>query len=523
MASSPTILALWNLLAVAALGTLVWLLTWAIFGDRDGPQRRRCPKCAHDMRGTAGLRCSECGREAAREASLHYRRRRWWLAAASLLAILSLTAVLRNAWSEASWTTLIPDRVAIWMLPRIDPGGPMSDAIDELGARLVRGRLSPADTERLVERVTIGDERAPPGSVAWEIKYGRMLSRWQGIGRKAYLDGASAAGSAADADGSALGRRRFVERIDRRVERLPPILRIAAPWQWIAREPLSLELMAERPWGPSVPTRLIVESLRFGSVAPALLPPVDGPITLHHGSPVVARIPLRFEGVGPGMHEGTLRVRIEMEDDGQWRTIQTMGVPVSLVVAASLRELHGADGASGASAAAGGDPRASGPSGDADDFPPIRSEQIDAAIAELLSPGLVRWARGNRRFALRLNPTPQLQESLREVAIGVEAEVLEDGVVRRRLRLWWPGDGRLRFEPPQEDPEALARAREGDGRWTLRVRGDRELSLRSAISDRSGVRRHWWNGQIERPLRVSDEEGDAILRAWTTVAPPPSP
>ena len=74
-----------------------WLLVLAgvfiawRFGWRDpGKGTRRCPRCWYDMSATAGLKCSECGHEARREAALFRRRRRWrWLVVAALMLLIA--------------------------------------------------------------------------------------------------------------------------------------------------------------------------------------------------------------------------------------------------------------------------------------------------------------------------------------------------------------------------------------------------------------------------------------------------
>ena len=61
------------------LGTILYVLAaamalWAILGPRfivRVKHLRRCPKCLYDMSGTDGMTCSECGRVAKRERSLH--------------------------------------------------------------------------------------------------------------------------------------------------------------------------------------------------------------------------------------------------------------------------------------------------------------------------------------------------------------------------------------------------------------------------------------------------------------------
>lgn len=62
----------------AACGTAVFsaaLIAWAVVGDRSRG-RRRCPECWYDMTGSVGLRCPECGREAAHTRELYKARRR---------------------------------------------------------------------------------------------------------------------------------------------------------------------------------------------------------------------------------------------------------------------------------------------------------------------------------------------------------------------------------------------------------------------------------------------------------------
>ena len=74
----------WTLVLVGVL------IAWR-FGWRDpGKGKRRCPRCWYDMTATAGLRCSECGHEARREAALFRRQRRWrWLAVAFLMLLVA--------------------------------------------------------------------------------------------------------------------------------------------------------------------------------------------------------------------------------------------------------------------------------------------------------------------------------------------------------------------------------------------------------------------------------------------------
>ena len=50
------------------------LTAWGLFGDRS-KNRRRCPRCWYDMRGSRGYVCSECGHDAVEVRRLYKDRR----------------------------------------------------------------------------------------------------------------------------------------------------------------------------------------------------------------------------------------------------------------------------------------------------------------------------------------------------------------------------------------------------------------------------------------------------------------
>ncbi|MCA9297334.1 MAG: hypothetical protein KC983_12475, partial [Phycisphaerales bacterium] len=75
---------------------LGWLLIFGgLFGGwilrpRWRTHPRECPKCRYDLSHTDGLRCSECGYTALRERTLHGLRKRWRIATAGLLVLLTM-------------------------------------------------------------------------------------------------------------------------------------------------------------------------------------------------------------------------------------------------------------------------------------------------------------------------------------------------------------------------------------------------------------------------------------------------
>ena len=108
----PAPFPLWLYLPLAALAVCGLIgVVYALFFDTSRG-RRRCPRCWYDMRGVSGLRCPECGHEARAEQDLLRTRRRFGLAAASLVLLVPLLAYFvirdgRRAWYALppKWTT----------------------------------------------------------------------------------------------------------------------------------------------------------------------------------------------------------------------------------------------------------------------------------------------------------------------------------------------------------------------------------------------------------------------------------
>jgi len=129
----------------------VWLTGWSLFHDR-ARGRRRCPKCWYDLRGTPGLRCSECGYEAKRERQLFSTRRRWRLAALGVLLMLAASSAgLAPKVRRDGWLSLVPTTVLILAVPPA--------AEDWIWPPV--GMLSPGDTEDdLLNRPSSFENRA---------------------------------------------------------------------------------------------------------------------------------------------------------------------------------------------------------------------------------------------------------------------------------------------------------------------------------------------------------------------------
>jgi HEAT repeat protein len=113
----------WTLSALLGLGSLT-LLCFSLFHDRSRG-RRRCPRCWYDMAGTPGLTCSECGKTAGRERSLHKTRRRWRrVAVGTLLAALAYVSFeVPGAMSRGGLIVIIPRPILLFAIQSFDAQG----------------------------------------------------------------------------------------------------------------------------------------------------------------------------------------------------------------------------------------------------------------------------------------------------------------------------------------------------------------------------------------------------------------
>jgi hypothetical protein len=125
---------------LAVAGAL--LAAWALFWDRPRG-RRRCPKCWYDMAGVPGLVCPECGLAARDEGDLLRTRRRWRLAGAAVVLLLSAITVSHvPAYRAGGIWAAVPRPVLIWFIPsfeRLSAGGaqaPTGTFAAQAGARL---------------------------------------------------------------------------------------------------------------------------------------------------------------------------------------------------------------------------------------------------------------------------------------------------------------------------------------------------------------------------------------------------
>lgn len=484
---------------VAIMGAMAAVLLWTLHGDRQG-HLRRCPSCWHDLAATPGLTCGECGFQAREEAQLHQNRRRPLLGLAGIAILLTLAGLLHWNSTVSKWTELLPDRVVVLMIP-------WSNGHDDLAIELLRrirtAELGPAARAAALERCLGGDGSAPPGSEAWERRYAPML-----------LDMTRNAGPITPEERAAL--------LD-----LPCRVDIEGPRLRLNGQPMTVHAEIAEWWPVGTECRLRIRP-RDGSGREVVA------VRSLDGRPV--RLPIPVAALAEGA--STLEIEVEV----QRRTAAGRRRAES-IVSGGVRWGAEISPESGTGDGAGDDSGGWEPAGEAllslplercepmeQVMQAVRTEEVRAVMDQVFSGAFHRSARGERRFGVRFNPSATALEPMRDLAIGLRVEVLEEGVPRRVSNLWWmggphdhPAATAYSWEILEEDAEALDRAEPGDPRWTLRITGDPALAARATAFARESASPPWrWFAEtIEKPLLLQHREEVAPPRSWRVEAGAP--
>ena len=470
---------------IAAIVGAVFLIH-GLWGDRSRGARR-CPRCWHDLSGTPSMVCGECGFTARSESDLHRARRRWSLAGAGLLLMLVGVAGIESSVGQRDLWRYVPGRVLVALLPWDGGTGGPNSLAGELRLRLGRGELGDGSLEALVGRIVEGDAEARASSAAWEAKYASLMSN-------GFL--------ASVAERPAL---------QERLRTIPPRLEVSIASPWPSDLPLYGTLDLDHWWAEPIQLRATIdcpEQPELGRVSVGF--DTRGASWRRGWS----RFPLEF--ANPPAAEGSLEVRVRLE---RREAIEADPSPESLAPAQwgpwvedpaleqRVRvELELAE-----------------PIGDR--LAPIDAPEIRAAIAEAFAPGLVVREEGPRPWAMRFDPPQTFIEELLDTALGFEVEVREGETVRRRTWIWWaagprggPAEWRLSWEDAAGLSAASAHEPE-EGRWTLRIRGDRALAQRAveavrAAGGQAEAFSKYWSGEIDVPLRIRRIPGAFPPRRW---------
>jgi len=562
---------------VVPLMTLEWLsgaviaalmllaIAWCIAGDR-ARGRRRCPKCWHDLSATPGLTCSECGFTAHGESGLHRTRRRIGLAALLSVALFASALVVRLQVSGESAWSLLPARILVVLLPQLPPRSAPSqrdsstDSLrrmllggvrEDLLGRIARGELSIGDIEATAAACTTGHDGARPGTRAWLDGYGDIVSMWLSTGESAFASQPFRTAQFGDASPTreeleALtaeqdARRTMVRHVTAGLTALPPIISIE-PAPAVAGAPCIMWLdirgfMAEggevrirlsptppdalEPISSDISDHMIAgdarergdKGLPAGDPDPPLRSHADRWIRWMPSGSGASRMPVvlgrHLSSASHDAHEKRADAHIEIDvawrlsPDAPWRRSSfTQDLPFAAP--------------------------------DAQDAAPrgVSGAELDAAVASAFEDGVVLWQLGDLPAAIRFNAAATSGEAFDGVAIGLLIDLLEDGVVRRRTRIWWPGGdpmagSRAGWEPPEEDTQALKRLAldpELSAQWRMRVRSDPDLARRAT----SAARPAFWEGELTLPIRARPRGDASPARRFTFVdaptdAPPLTP
>ncbi len=452
--NSTWTLLLWQILALIGLLGSIPLLWWSLFGD---PQRgeRRCPRCWHNLSGTPGLRCGECGFTARMEKDLRRTRRRPGVTATALLVMAVTMSLLYWHVDGRSWMAWIPNRVLIALVPWCESGrdGPLR----ELQQRMNAGQVTQEQLQILEDRCFSGDRGARPVSMAWRQKYaGLLMTHRQNL--------------------------KDPEVLDERLLTLPIEFSLTGQATMPERTPVCLNLnIAFSVWPRWSDVKLKISVLDESRRS------VIDPLTICRRMRAGNGVP--FPIVIPPLDAGEHAVQVEIEverrkaaDSLDWEPVGSYSLQHSVMV-----------------------------KGDPELLPPVRGPEFDADLARAFEEGIMAWEGGVRPRRIRFDVRATSGEAWLNVAIGAEVELLHSGQRARAFRIWWMGHERIAgWEPAEEYYPLLDQLKEESSEWSIRVRGVRDLAYRAHNGRAIG----YWDGQVEFPLKVERQPSRASLPLW---------
>ena len=476
------------IVAVVGLGgaTITW---WALFGDR-ARGRRRCPRCWHDLSGTPGLTCGECGHAAAAEAALFATRRRWPMATATVAFTLGVAGWVHFEAIEGRWTAMVPDaglELVVEVLPADSvPGWAWS----EIGTRAAIGWLSPSRQLGILDALT--DDGAPIAAGDRRARIVNGLMRAMPTELVDDDDRPRAVHAEVEAR-----RREFIAERERMARRVPAWIGLQLPREWPAATPVDVPFQA---WAPGTD--------RLWRVRPA----GDGPWVAGSSErwlPWGGRVGVLHLPAPDA--DGRWRATLEVQSragDGPWRT------EAPIVVDRTLAPLPDAQPG------------------------PLDDDELRAAIRAAFDFPVSVWPGATRPVTFTFDPrvVPETRDGLARIVLGVRLELLHRGEVKRAVDFWRSGPvQQYGSEVVTEDLPALAALAESlpmphpdhagepvglDG-WTLRARGLRPIALRGLSRTPEGGACGYWAGLLEWPARSVFGAGPAPEPPqWTMPATP---
>lgn len=476
--------------AAAAATVAVGTIWWAIFGDK-ARGRRRCPRCWHDLSRTPGLTCSECGHAARGEADLGRARRRWGVAVGTLVAVAVAAVWTQSILLNQGWPAYVPDAVLVRLPGLLPSGWRAKELLEEAADRLGDGALDPDEVLTLAESVAgtgtaAGSYDDPLAGLVAAIENSRPEELDPVPGEP---------GSVTSAKDS---RRRAFEATRRGLlERLPAWIE-ALPLERVPAGGPGLVQVRGTVWGTTAEWRV----REAGS---------DGPWLVGDAAAGMRRTPMgSVLAVRATPAAGRLRCELETAVRrrsaggtawGEWKegsriVVDGPSIPIDL----------------------GG-------------LEPVDDPGTQAAALACFDRSVVAWDDDEIPMALRFRMTTFASNGFGDMLVGIRAEVLEDGVPRRRSRLWWSGSSRSGWAIECQDSGALRRLRDAvrnapatesgdEGErfvpgWTLRISADRATAARALPPGTvAEPRDRFWSGTLEVPIRAVSEPGTLARRTF---------
>jgi len=439
------------------LALLVFLAWWALYSDRPA-DRRRCPRCWHDLRYTQGLMCTECGFNADAEADLRRVRRRWPLATFAILGCVAIGLFLLDRVHTRGWVSYVPTRVLLAALPLAGDANGL--ILSDLQRRIRAGDLDHGHWITLLERCRVGDGSARPPTDAWIAKYGR------------HLDAAEKVAAHTNDD-------EWRSTLEQLLLDVPPRVDLRARSVWPARIAPTVDILARSWWPRRTQWRIRAEPKVAGAraVEHVLL---DDAIQRRSCS-----LPLPV--LSPGRHEVPVELTISRRagPDAEWETFE----PQTRAVAINVSDEASAT------------------------LEPITDDATDEAIRSVFAGGLAKFRGGSLPVRINVRIRQTFSAIFEDTAVGLRVEVFRNGKRGRQLDMWWlagAGDGgwTSAWEVPWHDDEVLGAPASPDDVWTIRARGDLELALRV-----NGASKYWAGDvTVDVPIRFQNDQ--APDRGW---------
>jgi hypothetical protein len=469
---------------------------WALFGDK-ARGRRRCPRCWHDLSGTPGRTCGECGHEASDEAELFSTRRRWPIAFASVAFILAMAGWVRLTVLDGRWSSYVPD-AALGVIVAGVPGESLPTwVLQEIASRAAMGTLGAERTASMLESMAGTGVPLPATDPR-----ARTLSALAGCDPEEFLTSATDPQAVVAARTEA--RRAFDARRARALAAMPTWLEVRTPAAWTRGEPVSASAWI---WAPG---RGAEWRVRVSGGYGSWLAGQSARWSDWVDRAFLLTLP------APGA-DGRLAARIEVQTRhpdasgafGAWRDDGVVEVNRTLGALDPGRPI------------------------------PVDSEVLREQAVRAFALPVTAWADDVRPITFAFDPRIGDDGEAKDgpLLMGVAVELLEGEAVRRRVEFWWTGDRRTTgSEIVLEDLPALrrlrdriraaateARADEDSVRplegWTLRTTGLREVAMRNHGTWTAFPGARYWSGRVEAPAEGGFRDQQAPLRRSWRIPP----